>query len=81
MAEDHWKAPSSGAVTEHPAIESVEVILARATEVFGTREKAMRWLHSSIPSLGGRIPLELVNTLEGIAEVEDTLSAIEHGVW
>lgn len=56
-------------------------ISARATEVFGSGEKATRWLQASIPSLGYRTPLSLLRTSEGTATVEDTLGAIEHGTW
>ena len=60
---------------------NVNSVSARATEVFGSGEKATRWLQASIPSLGYRTPLSLLRTSEGIAAVEDTLGAIEHGVW
>jgi putative toxin-antitoxin system antitoxin component (TIGR02293 family) len=55
--------------------------LARATEVFGSREKALRWLDTAVPSLGNRTPLSLLSTRNGVAEVEDVLGAIEYGVW
>jgi putative toxin-antitoxin system antitoxin component (TIGR02293 family) len=61
--------------------ERTESLFARAAEVFGSREKAMRWLESPAPSLDHRTPLSLLGTPEGIADVEDTLGAIEHGVW
>jgi len=56
-------------------------VLARAIEVFGTREKALRWLGTPVRSLGDKTPVSLLNTLEGLARVQDTLGQIEHGVW
>lgn len=54
---------------------------ARATEVFGSGDKAMRWLETPVPALGFRTPLSLMSSQEGFAEMEDTLGAIEHGIW
>jgi putative toxin-antitoxin system antitoxin component (TIGR02293 family) len=60
---------------------NAELMSARATEVFGNRDKALRWLQGTVPSLGHRTPASLLATTEGIAEVQDTLGAIEHGIW
>lgn len=54
---------------------------ARAMEVFGTREKALRWLNTPVRSLGDRTPLSLLDTPEGVGQVQDTLGRVEHGVW
>jgi uncharacterized protein (DUF2384 family) len=56
-------------------------VTARAMEVFGSREKALRWLNTPLRSLGDRTPLSLLNTPEGVAQVQDTLGRVEHGVW
>ena len=56
-------------------------VSARAIEVFGTREKALRWLNSPVRSLGDQTPLSLLNSPEGVAQVQDTLGRVEHGVW
>ena len=56
-------------------------VLARAIEVFGTREKALRWLRAPVRSLGDKTPISLLNTPEGLARVQDTLGRVEHGVW
>jgi uncharacterized protein (DUF2384 family) len=61
--------------------KSIVEVTARAMEVFGTREKALRWLNSPVRSLGDQTPLSLLTTLEGVARVEDTLGQVEHGVW
>ncbi len=56
-------------------------VTARAMEVFGTREKALRWLNSPVRSLADQTPLSLLNNPEGVAQVQDTLGRVEHGVW
>ena len=56
-------------------------VAARAMEVFGTREKALRWLNTPVRSLGDQTPLSLLDTPEGVVQVQDTLGRVEHGVW
>jgi putative toxin-antitoxin system antitoxin component (TIGR02293 family) len=56
-------------------------VLARPIEIFGTREKALRWLRTPVRSLGDKTPISLLNTTEGLARVQDTLGRVEHGVW
>ena len=56
-------------------------VLARAIEVFGEREKALRWLRTPVRSLGDETPISLLNSPEGLSRVQDTLGQIEHGVW
>lgn len=79
-----FRNPSSGETTvlgasleSHPVVD----VLARAIEVFGTREKALRWLRTPIRALGDRTPISLLHSPEGVASVQDTLGRIEHGVW
>jgi putative toxin-antitoxin system antitoxin component (TIGR02293 family) len=69
--------PDSSAAQTQPIVE----LTARAMEVFGTREKALRWLNTPVRSLGDRTPLSLLDTPEGLAQVQDTLGRAEHGVW
>jgi putative toxin-antitoxin system antitoxin component (TIGR02293 family) len=61
--------------------ESVVEATARAMEVFGTREKALRWLRTPVRSLGDQTPLSLLNSSDGLARVQDVLGRVEHGVW
>ena len=56
-------------------------VLARAIEVFGEREKALRWLRTPVRSLGDKTPISLLHSPEGLSRVQDTLGQIEHGVW
>jgi putative toxin-antitoxin system antitoxin component (TIGR02293 family) len=55
-------------------------VLARATEVLGSRAAAQRWLARANPALGGKAPLALLDTSLGWAEVKQVLGRIEHGV-
>ena len=61
--------------------DSIVDVTARAIEVFGTREKALRWLKAPVRALGDRTPLSLLTSAEGVARVQDTLGRVEHGVW
>jgi len=56
-------------------------ILQRCVEVFEDLEKAKRWLKSPNYALGNEIPLNLLDTTEGIELVRDTLTRIEYGVF
>ncbi len=56
-------------------------VVARAVEVLGTSDKALRWLNAPVRSLGDQTPVSLLNSPAGIARVEDALGQIEHGVW
>jgi len=56
-------------------------ILQRCVEVFEDLEKAKRWLKSPNYALGNQIPLNLLDTTEGIELVRDTLTRIEYGVF
>lgn len=56
-------------------------ILQRCVEVFDDLEKAKRWLKSPNYALGNQIPLNLLDTTEGIELVRDTLTRIEYGAF
>jgi putative toxin-antitoxin system antitoxin component (TIGR02293 family) len=56
-------------------------IFARAEEVFEDKEKARRWLHKPNRVLGGRTPLQALETDIGTLEVVRILGRIEYGVY
>lgn len=56
-------------------------VFRRCLEVFGDREIAMRWLESPNLALGTRRPIDLLSAPEGIKQVLDVLTRIEHGVF
>ena len=50
-------------------------------EVFGTREKFLKWLNSKIPALGNTAPKEWLDTHQGISMIMDELGRIKHGIF
>jgi putative toxin-antitoxin system antitoxin component (TIGR02293 family) len=62
-------------------LPAVVDITARAIEVLGTREKALRWLKTPVRTLDDKTPLSLLGGPDGIMRVEDVLGRTEHGVW
>lgn len=51
-----------------------------ALDVFEDRPNAVRWLQREQPGLGGRTPLDLLDTEPGAHAVETLLGQLEHGV-
>jgi putative toxin-antitoxin system antitoxin component (TIGR02293 family) len=62
-------------------LEPLVRVIARAVEVLGTSEKALRWINAPVRSLGNQTPASLLDSPGGIKRVEDSLGRIEHGVW
>ena len=52
---------------------------ALADKAFANRNKADRWLHKSLNSLGGRTPMELIWTDAGARIVENLMARISWG--
>jgi hypothetical protein len=77
--------PSTALLAERPTatdpLEPLVRVIARAVEVLGTSEKALRWINAPVRSLGDQTPASLLGSPEGIQRVEDALGSIEHGVW
>ncbi len=61
-------------------IEIAEVV-SRGLEVFGSLDNFQQWLHSSIIALGGKKPVELLDTSFGVRMILKLLGRIEHGVY
>ena len=55
-------------------------IFALAVSVLESEEMARKWLHRVQRGLGGRVPIEVIQTEAGAQEVEDLLERIEYGV-
>jgi putative toxin-antitoxin system antitoxin component (TIGR02293 family) len=55
-------------------------VLAAATDVLGSEERARAWLVAENRALGGTAPIKLLDTGIGFQEVLDVLGRIEHGV-
>jgi uncharacterized protein (DUF2384 family) len=54
-------------------------LVARSIDVFGSSERAVRWLETTNPKLGGQTPLHVYQN-SGLKRVEEELLAIEHGI-
>ena len=66
---------------ESDRVFRLATVAAHAVEVFGTLERAGRWLRRSNRALGGEIPLELLDTEVGARQVDEILGRIEHGLY
>ncbi len=55
-------------------------IFAEALETFGSREKALTWMRRACSVLGGKAPVDLLDTEEGARMVESLLGRIAHGL-
>ena len=54
-------------------------LVARAIDVFGSSERALQWLETANPKLGGATPLSVFQT-SGAQRIEEELLAIQHGI-
>lgn len=54
-------------------------VFNQANSVFGDEEIATEWLHTRIPALSGKLPVDLCDTFEGRAMVKEALMTIEYG--
>jgi putative toxin-antitoxin system antitoxin component (TIGR02293 family) len=55
-------------------------VLAKAVQLFGDNKMAVDWLKTPRRGLGGKIPLDLMETEAGAQEVEDLIGRLRHGV-
>lgn len=56
-------------------------ILARAIEIFGSRDDAVAWLTRPAMALDQRRPIDLIGTAAGVELIEDHLTRIDYGVY
>jgi Antitoxin Xre/MbcA/ParS C-terminal toxin-binding domain len=61
--------------------DALAPIVARATEVIGDRDEALRWLGTPVRGLGYSTPISLLGTKEGAERVDDILGQMQHGIW
>lgn len=66
--------------TEQDRVFRAERVLARAVQVLEDEGAAKAWLSRNNRSLGGEVPLTLLDTEVGYELVLDTLGRIEYGV-
>jgi putative toxin-antitoxin system antitoxin component (TIGR02293 family) len=56
-------------------------ILAKATDVLGSREEAEQWLERPAMGLNQRRPIDLLATPAGVEMVENFLERLDYGVY
>jgi putative toxin-antitoxin system antitoxin component (TIGR02293 family) len=56
-------------------------VFAFATDVLGSEDKARQWLSDEIPALGGKRPLDLLDTDVGAGQVTNLLGCIKWGMY
>jgi putative toxin-antitoxin system antitoxin component (TIGR02293 family) len=74
-------AKSSLSVDTSDHIVQILKVFTRCIDVFGSKEQAARWLNNPNHALGGERPIRLMDTIEGISLVHDTVTRIEYGVF
>lgn len=62
-------------------LERVTRAFGRAEKTLGSREKASRWMRTSNRALGGKRPLDLLESENDAREVDRILGRIDHGVY
>lgn len=67
--------------TESERVWRFASVLAAATEVLGTEDKANQWLQAPNRSLGNVAPIDALDTGIGFQQVMETLKRIEFGVY
>ncbi len=61
--------------------EELTRAVARATEVLGDQDAALRWLGTPVAALDYATPVSVLGTPQGVSRVNDVLTQMEHGVW
>ena len=56
-------------------------IYTRTVDILGDQHAAEHWLSREQLALGNQIPLDLLDTTEGLRLVDDLLTRIEHGLF
>ena len=67
-------------VEESDRAARVARVFALAEKTFASRDKADRWLHKGLNSLGGRTPMALIRTDAGARIVENLMARVAWGV-
>lgn len=67
-------------MTSRVTVAHLVPVIAHAVAVFGDEQKATHWLSTPLELFGNRPPTELLASSEGILEVEQVLTRIEHNI-
>lgn len=68
-------------INKSERVLEIAELVSQGLEVFGSEDNFQQWLHSSIIALGGKKPVELLDTSFGVRMVIKLLHRIEHGVY
>nr|WP_320048773.1 MbcA/ParS/Xre antitoxin family protein [uncultured Desulfuromonas sp.] len=60
--------------------EFFDDVVRKATETFGDKETAMKWLYRESIPLGNTPPISLLNSSSGKNQILCELERIEHGI-
>jgi len=66
---------------ESDRLDRVTRIFHLGKDVLGEEAKIRSWLNAPNRSLGGVVPLELLDTDRGVRAIEEVLFRIEHGMY
>lgn len=66
---------------ESAKVEMLDALLDLGERVLGGGSQARAWLTSSIVSLGGERPIDLLETVKGYERVKNKLLQIEYGTY
>lgn len=75
------KGDETLSLAESDRVQRLEHISAMADRVFGSAEKARRWLRKPCRALNGAVPIDLLVSETGARMVEEELHAIDHGMF
>ncbi len=57
------------------------ILYEKGIDVFGDKEKFIKWLNRERIPLGGIKPIEILDTIQGMKVLENELGRIEHGIF
>ncbi|MEO5924238.1 MAG: MbcA/ParS/Xre antitoxin family protein [Bryobacteraceae bacterium] len=61
--------------------QTIDQLIARTTEVLGSRDEAMRWLGTPVRALDFARPIYILRTPGGAEQINQVLGQMEHGIW
>ncbi len=67
--------------TESDRLYRLARVGAEAARILGGDRSAATWLRTQVPALRMQIPLDLLDTAAGAAQVEEVLGRIEYGLY
>ncbi len=59
----------------------VQAAMDKATQVLGDKQRARLWLDTPNQALGGRTPIEMLDSQESLLQILAVLDRIEYGIY